>query len=92
MSLNAQAGGYASEDGVVSRAMIMERVEDAIQQHHKKMAWLSDEEDRENRWDLSDYSRYLVPIHLRKLFEIIPLSISVRGADLPIGFKNTLVL
>jgi len=44
-----QAGGYASEDGIVSKAMIMERVEDAIKQHHKKMAWLSDEEDRENR-------------------------------------------
>jgi len=49
LGVSWQAGGYASEDGVVSRAMIMERVEDAIQQHHKKMAWLSDEEDRENR-------------------------------------------
>ena len=44
-----QAGGYASEDGIVSRNMIMERVEDAVKQHHKKMAWLSDEENRENR-------------------------------------------
>jgi len=49
LGVSWQAGGYASEDGVVSRAMIMERVEDAIQQHHKKMAWLSDEENRENR-------------------------------------------
>jgi len=44
-----QAGGYASEDGIVTRAMIMEKVEDAITQHHKKMAWLSEEENRENR-------------------------------------------
>lgn len=44
-----QAGGYASEDGVVTRAMIMERVEDAVKQHVQKMAWLSEEENRENR-------------------------------------------
>jgi len=44
-----QAGGYASEEGIVSRAMIMEKVEDSVVQHHKKMAWLSDEENRENR-------------------------------------------
>jgi len=44
-----QAGGYASEDGIVTRAMIMEKVEDAVTQHNKKMAWLSDEENRENR-------------------------------------------
>ena len=45
-----QAGGYASEDGIVTRAMIMEKVEDAVTQHNKKMAWLSDEENRENRY------------------------------------------
>jgi len=44
-----QAGGYASEDGVVTKHMIMEKVEDAVKQHTKKMAWLSDEENRENR-------------------------------------------
>lgn len=44
-----QAGGYASEDGVVSRKMIMEKVEDAVRQHNKKMTWLSEEENRENR-------------------------------------------
>merc|ERR1719315_161870 len=44
-----QAGGYSSEEGVVSRKMIMERVEDAVKQHSQKMAWLSDDENRENR-------------------------------------------
>lgn len=44
-----QAGGYASEDGIVSRTMIMEKVTDAVKQHNKKMTWLSEEENRENR-------------------------------------------
>jgi hypothetical protein len=29
--------------------MIMEKVEDAVKQHNKKMTWLSEEENRENR-------------------------------------------
>ena len=44
-----QAGGYCSEDGVVRRDMIMEKVKDAQVAHSQKMAWLSDEESRENR-------------------------------------------
>ena len=44
-----QAGGYCSEDGVVRRQMIMEKVEDSRVAHRQKMAWLSDEENRENR-------------------------------------------
>jgi len=44
-----QAGGYASEEGVVTREMIMEKVKDSQQQHKQKMSWLSDEENRENR-------------------------------------------
>jgi len=44
-----QAGGYSSEEGIVTRQMIMERVDDAVKQHSQKMAWLSEEENRENR-------------------------------------------
>ena len=44
-----QAGGYSSEEGIVSREMIMEKVEDSRVAHRQKMAWLSDEENRENR-------------------------------------------
>jgi len=44
-----QAGGYSSEDGIVSRQMIMDKVDDAVVQHQKKMGWLSEEENRENR-------------------------------------------
>lgn len=44
-----QAAGYASEDGVLTRAMIMDRVQDAIRSHSQKIKWLSNEEIRENR-------------------------------------------
>ena len=44
-----QAAGYASEDGVLTRAMIMDRVRDAIRSHSQKIRWLSEEEIRENR-------------------------------------------
>jgi len=44
-----QASGYASEDGVLTRPMIMEKVGDAIKSHDQKVKWLSDEEVRENR-------------------------------------------
>jgi len=44
-----QAGGYASEEGIVTREMIMDKVKDSQLQHKQKMSWLSDEENRENR-------------------------------------------
>ena len=44
-----QAAGYASEDGVLTRPMIMERVELAVKSHSQKIRWLSEEEIRENR-------------------------------------------
>lgn len=44
-----QAAGYASEDGVLTRGMVMERVKDAVRSHSQKIRWLSEEEIRENR-------------------------------------------
>eukprot|EP00095_Tigriopus_kingsejongensis_P002671 maker-scaffold1315_size48675-snap-gene-0.14 protein:Tk02671 transcript:maker-scaffold1315_size48675-snap-gene-0.14-mRNA-1 annotation:"hypothetical protein DAPPUDRAFT_306868" len=44
-----QASGYASEQGVLTRSMMMDRVEDAVRNHNQKVQWLSDEEIRENR-------------------------------------------
>jgi ATPase family AAA domain-containing protein 3A/B len=44
-----QAGGYSSQEGVVTKAMILEKVEGSRAQHSQKMSWLSDEENRENR-------------------------------------------
>lgn len=39
-----QAAAYASEDGVLTRSMMLAKVEDAIVQHERKMAWQADEE------------------------------------------------
>ena len=44
-----QAAGYSSNDGVLTKAMIMERVDDALNSHKQKVRWLSEEEIRENR-------------------------------------------
>ncbi|NWR49647.1 ATD3A protein, partial [Regulus satrapa] len=38
-----QAAAYASEDGVLTEAMIDARVADAVQQHRQKMEWLKTE-------------------------------------------------
>lgn len=44
-----QAMAYASEDGVLTEAMMDARVQDAVQQHRQKMQWLKAEraEDRQ---------------------------------------------
>jgi len=44
-----QAAGYSSDDGVLTKAMIMEKVDDALNSHQQKVKWLSEEEIRENR-------------------------------------------
>ncbi|XP_060477907.2 ATPase family AAA domain-containing protein 3 isoform X2 [Panthera onca] len=41
-----QAMAYASEDGVLTEAMVDARVQDAIQQHQQKMQWLKAEAAR----------------------------------------------
>lgn len=44
-----QAAGYSSDDGILTKAMIMEKVNDALNSHQQKVKWLSEEEIRENR-------------------------------------------
>ncbi|XP_044134213.1 ATPase family AAA domain-containing protein 3A [Bufo gargarizans] len=44
-----QAAAYASEDGVLSEAMIDARVADAIRQHQQKMEWLKAEGKEEGK-------------------------------------------
>lgn len=44
-----QAAAYASEDGVLTEAMIDARVVDAIQQHKQKMEWLKAEGKEEGK-------------------------------------------
>ena len=41
--LSHQAMAYASEDGVLTEAMMDARVQDAVQQHQQKMQWLTTE-------------------------------------------------
>ncbi len=49
MSVAWQAAGYASESGVLTKVMIMDRVNDAVLNHHQKVLWMSEEEARESR-------------------------------------------
>ena len=49
LGVSWQAAGYASEDGVLTKDMILVRVADAVRSHSQKIRWLSEEEVRENR-------------------------------------------
>lgn len=49
LSVAWQAAGYASESGVLTRDMIMDRVMDAVRNHQQKVQWMSEEEARESR-------------------------------------------
>jgi len=44
-----QAAAYASEDGVLTEKMVMDRVVDAVTQHRQKVEWQSEEERRESK-------------------------------------------
>ncbi|KAL1460146.1 hypothetical protein WDU94_012084 [Cyamophila willieti] len=43
-----QAAAYASEDGVLTEAMVMTRVEDSIRAHKMKVRWQSEQENSES--------------------------------------------
>jgi len=43
-----QASAYASEDGILTEQMIMDRVFDAIKQNKKKIEWLSEQEAKKD--------------------------------------------
>ena len=40
-----QAAGYASEDGVLTRGMVMERVKDAVRSHSQKIRYVQSDND-----------------------------------------------
>lgn len=44
-----QAAAYASEDGVLTKKMILDRVRDAVLQHRQKVEWQSEQEKRESK-------------------------------------------
>lgn len=49
VSLSPQAAAYASEDGVLTEAMMDARAADAVRQHRQKMEWLKTEGAEANR-------------------------------------------
>lgn len=48
-----QAAAYASEDGVLTEQMVLDRCMDAIRQHKQKVEWQSDQERQEAKSILS---------------------------------------
>lgn len=51
-----QAAAYASEDGVLTRETIMEKVNQSINQHRHKIDWQVDEERVKNLFSNNDNS------------------------------------
>lgn len=45
-----QAAGYTSEDGLLTKAMVISRCEDAIKQHQQKMEWMSEKEKNDSKY------------------------------------------
>lgn len=44
-----QASAYASEDGVLTEQMVIDRCEDAVRQHRQKVQWQSEQERQESK-------------------------------------------
>lgn len=44
LGVSWQAAAYASEDGVITKEMMLAKVKDAVEQHGRKMDWQADEE------------------------------------------------
>uniref|UniRef100_A0A5S6QC32 AAA domain-containing protein n=1 Tax=Trichuris muris TaxID=70415 RepID=A0A5S6QC32_TRIMR len=55
MVVSWQASAYASEDGILTEAMIDKRVEEARRQHRQKMEWLSMERAKLAKMQSADY-------------------------------------
>lgn len=49
LGVSWQAAVYASENGVLTEKMVMDRCLAAVQQHKQKMAWLSDQEKGDHK-------------------------------------------
>lgn len=44
LGVSWQAAAYASEDGVLTKEMMLNKTKDAIEQHERKMEWQAEEE------------------------------------------------
>lgn len=51
-----QAAAYASEEGILTEQMVLDRCQDAIRQHKQKVEWQSDQERQESKSILSSSS------------------------------------
>ncbi|CAD7093016.1 unnamed protein product [Hermetia illucens] len=49
LGVSWQAAVYASEDGVLTEKMVLDRCEAAVYQHKQKMAWLSEQERSDHK-------------------------------------------
>uniref|UniRef100_U5EVQ2 Putative 26s protease s4 regulatory subunit n=1 Tax=Corethrella appendiculata TaxID=1370023 RepID=U5EVQ2_9DIPT len=49
LGVSWQAACYASEDGVLTEKMVLDRCEAAVNQHKQKMAWLSEQEQLDHK-------------------------------------------
>jgi ATPase family AAA domain-containing protein 3A/B len=49
LGVSWQASAYASETGLLTEKMVMERVHDVLKQHDQKMSWEVDEESRKRK-------------------------------------------
>lgn len=54
-----QAAAYASEDGILTERMVMDRVKDAVTQHRQKVQYCNDKISEETAW----CNMYTLDIH-----------------------------
>lgn len=80
-----QAAAYASEDGILTRQMVVSRVADAVVQHRQKVQWQSDQERRDSksishRLALEEVDHSLDVEEMLSLGRAIPVVNSKRGS------------
>ncbi|XP_022914276.1 ATPase family AAA domain-containing protein 3A homolog [Onthophagus taurus] len=71
LGVSWQAAAYASEDGVLTEKMVLERVKDSVMQHRQKVEWQSEQERRESK------SIY----HSEKEESYKPIAITIKEID-----------
>ncbi|XP_043249524.1 ATPase family AAA domain-containing protein 3A homolog isoform X1 [Colletes gigas] len=61
-----QAAAYASEDGVLTEQMVMDRCTETIKQHMQKVQWQSEQEKQESKSIYATEKEVVAPIKLKK--------------------------
>ncbi|KAF2880751.1 hypothetical protein ILUMI_25423 [Ignelater luminosus] len=73
-----QAAAYASEDGVLTEKMVLDRVEDAIIQHKQKVEWQSEQEEAKSGYQ-SIKGSSMIPIKKPSTPNPVKVAESVTG-------------